>query len=67
MQWSSYNSIPIIPPYLNDGGEFERSHKSIYPKELTLKKENEGMSDATFLDVETHIEDDIFDYHLYDL
>ena len=51
---------------LNDGGEFERSHKSIYPKELTLKKENEGMSDATFLDMETHIKDDIFDYHLFD-
>ena len=51
---------------VNDGGEFERSHKSIYPKELTLKKENEGMSDATFLDMETHIKDDIFDYHLFD-
>ena len=51
---------------LNDGGEFERSHKSIYPKELTLKKENEGIFDATFLDLETHIKDDIFDYHLYD-
>jgi len=28
---------------LNDGGEFERSHKSIYPKELTLKKENKSL------------------------
>ena len=46
--------------------EFKRSHKSIYPKELTLKKENEGIFDATFLDLETHIKDDIFDYHLYD-
>ena len=34
---------------LNDDGEFERSHKSIYPKDMTLKKKNKGLSDATFL------------------
>ena len=42
---------------MNDGGEFARSLEEIYPSELKLNKENEGMSNATFLDlnIETYI------------
>ena len=51
---------------LNDDGEFERSRSQIYPEELQSAKENEGTMDATFLDLEVHVEDRKFDYHLYD-
>ena len=36
---------------MNDGGEFARSLEEIYSPELELHKENEGTSNATFLDL----------------
>ena len=50
---------------LNDGGEFGRSFREIYPEELELKCEHEG-SHATFLDLEITISDGIFLYKLFD-
>jgi hypothetical protein len=51
---------------LNDGNQFENIHKEIYPKQLTLKKENKDNNHATFLDLEIEIIDRKFDYKLYD-
>ena len=51
---------------LNDGNQFENIHKEIYPKQLTLKKENKDNNHATFLDLEIEIIDGKFDYKLYD-
>ena len=52
---------------INDGGEFENCHKEIYPPELELKKENEGNSAASFLDLDISISNDrTFDIKLYD-
>ena len=45
---------------LNDGGEFGKSHK-----EMELKPEHQGLH-ATFLEIETNIENSIFVYKLYD-
>ena len=50
---------------LNDGGEFGRSFRSIYPPELELKCEHQGTR-ATFLDLEIIISDGIFIYKLFD-
>ena len=50
---------------LNDGGEFGKSHKKIYSKEMELKPEHQGLH-ATFLEIETNIENSIFVYKLYD-
>ena len=50
---------------LNDGGEFGRSFKTIYPKELELKCEHEG-SHATFLELDVTIVDKKFVYKLFD-
>ena len=41
---------------INDGGEFERSSKQIYPPEPELKKENVGCSEGSFLDLAIKIE-----------
>ena len=51
---------------LNDGGEFERSWKDIYPEELTLEKENLSDLSATFLDLRISIKNGEIDYKLYD-
>ena len=50
---------------LNDGGEFGRSFHLIYPSELELKCEHQGVH-ATFLDLEITISDGIFSYKLFD-
>ena len=50
---------------LNDGGEFGRSFRSIYPPELELKCEHQG-THATFMDLEITIVDGIFVYKLFD-
>ena len=50
---------------LNDGGEFGRSFKTIYPKELELKCEHEG-SHATFMELDVTIVDEKFVYKLFD-
>ena len=50
---------------LNDCGEFSRSHKEIYPKELELKCEHTGTK-ATFLDLFIEIIDGTFIYKLFD-
>ena len=50
---------------LNDGGEFARIFKDIYPDELELKVEHEGTS-ASFLNLDIRIEDSQFVYKLYD-
>lgn len=50
---------------LNDGGEFGRVHKDIYPNELDLKVEHFG-SHATFLNLDFTIRDGLFIYKLFD-
>ena len=50
---------------LNDGGEFGRVYKDIYPNELDLKVEHTGVH-ASFLSLDITIKDSIFVYKLYD-
>ena len=50
---------------INDGDEFGRSHKDIYPEELELKVEHHG-THATFLSLDINIIDNTFVYKLYD-
>ena len=50
---------------LNDCGEFSRSYREIYPKELELKCEHQG-THATFLDIDITIVDGLFIYKLFD-
>ena len=50
---------------INDSGEFSRSYHEIYPNELELKCEHQGIH-ATFLDLDIQIIDDIFVYKLFD-
>ena len=50
---------------LNDGGEFGRVYKDIYPNELELKIEHSGVH-ASFLNLDITIKDGIFVYKLYD-
>ena len=50
---------------LNDGGEFGRSYREIYPEELELKCEHQGTR-ATFMDLEINVSDGIFVYKLFD-
>ena len=40
---------------INDGGLFEQNYREIYPPELELKKENNGYSTASFLDLDIAI------------
>ena len=51
---------------MNDGGEFARSLEEIYPPELELNKENEGMSSATFLDLNIETDGVKFATSFYD-
>ena len=50
---------------INDGGEFGRVFKDIYPNELELKVEHEGDS-ASFLNLDIRVEENQFAYKLYD-
>ena len=50
---------------MNDGGEFERSYKEIYPPELELKTENSGDA-ADFLDLHITLNDNTFSLSLFD-
>ena len=50
---------------LNDGGEFGRVYRDIYPNELDLKVEHSGVH-ASFLNLDITIKDGIFVYKLYD-
>jgi hypothetical protein len=50
---------------INDQGEFARSFSEIYPKELQLKCEHQGLQ-ATFLDLYIQIVDGVFIYKLFD-
>ena len=50
---------------INDGHEFSKSFRNIYPKELELKIEHQG-THATFLDLDITIKDNIFIYKLFD-
>ena len=50
---------------LNDGGEFRRVHRDIYPSELELKEEHSG-SEASFLSLYININEGIFVYKLFD-
>ena len=51
---------------LNDGLGFLRSFANIYPQEMVLKQENDGISSATFLDISIRIENKQFITKLYD-
>ena len=50
---------------INDGGEFGKVFKDIYPEELDLKIEHSG-EHADFLQLDITITNDIFVYKLYD-
>ena len=50
---------------LNDGGEFGRVYKDIYPSELELKVEHSG-SHASFLNLDITINEGLFVYKLFD-
>ena len=50
---------------INEGGEFGKVFKDIYPDELELKVEHEGNS-ASFLNLDIHIQNNQFVYKLYD-
>ena len=50
---------------LNDDGNFERTYKEIYPKELELKCENEG-DQATFLDLNISVYAGHYTYSHFD-
>ena len=50
---------------LNDGGEFGRVYKDIYPSELELKVEHSG-SQASFLNLDITIKEGLFVYKLFD-
>ena len=50
---------------INDGGEFGRVFKDIYPNELELKVEHEGDS-ASFLNLDIRVEENQYVYNLYD-
>ena len=51
---------------INDDGEFARSYHEIYPEELQLKCEHQGIK-ATFLELYIEIiENGIFNYKLFD-
>ena len=50
---------------INDGDEFSKSHKDIYPKELDLKVEHHGQH-ASFLNLDINITNNQFVYKLYD-
>ena len=51
---------------MNDGGSFAQHYLEIYPEELELKKENVGVGNATFLDLNISKSDKIFETKLYD-
>ena len=50
---------------INDGGEFGKVFREIYPEELELKEEHAG-DHANFLQLDISKVDDIFVYKLYD-
>ena len=50
---------------MNDGGEFACSLEEIYPPELELNKENEGISNATLLDLNIETDGVKFTTSLY--
>ena len=52
---------------INDGSEFEKSFRDIYPVEMELGKENDGTNSATFLDLKISIIDNKFSLGLYDM
>ena len=51
---------------INDGGEFERCYRDIYPEEMELGKENNSNQEATFLDLNISISNKKFLVGLYD-
>ena len=50
---------------INDGGEFGKVYKDIYPQELELKVEHTGLH-ASFLNLDISISDGTFIFKLYD-
>ena len=50
---------------INDGGEFGKSYRDIYPEELELKVEHQG-NHASFLSLDINILNGRFVYKLYD-
>jgi len=51
---------------INDSGEFEKNYHHIYPEELELGKENSDNTEASFLDLDIKIENNIFKVGLFD-
>ena len=51
---------------LNDGGEFEKHYREIYPEEMQLSKENKGNKNASFLELGISIENKQIKVGLFD-
>ena len=51
---------------INDSNEFVNTFNQIYPAELILNKENETNYSATFLDLDISIQENKFEYKLFD-
>ena len=51
---------------INDSNLFEKHHKSIYPPEMELKKENDGYKEASLLDLDVKINSNKFQLKLFD-
>ena len=58
----TFENIKFLDDFtvLNDGSEFERSFKKIYPPELELKKKNDIKTKGSFLDLGIKIRDNRF-------
>jgi len=50
---------------LNDSGQFKNACQNIYPPELQIKCEHDGLH-ATFLELDISVKDNIFVYKLFD-
>ena len=50
----------------NDGGEFEKSYRKIYPSELELGKENLSDHQASFLDLKIFVSENKYELSLFD-
>ena len=51
---------------INDGREFENNFSKIYPEELQLSNENTDKHEASYLDLDIKIKDEMFHSGLFD-
>ena len=51
---------------MNDDDEFSKIYKEIYPEEMVLKPENEDPQSSSYLDLQIDVDENIFDFKLFD-